>query len=213
MMRIVLPFALALAVSVPAPAAAPAFDTQAPVAYMMDLSSGRVLYDRAGDKEIPPASMAKMMTAHVAFRLIQQGKLKLDQTFTVRPETWKQWHSAGSTMFLGVNEQVSVENLLHGIVALSGNDACVVLAEGIAGTEPAFVEMMNAEAKRLGLTGSHFGTSNGWPDEGVTKVTAHDLAMLARATIEENAGSLQAFLRYAHLLLGQDRWRRRYQPG
>ncbi|MDR7157047.1 D-alanyl-D-alanine carboxypeptidase (penicillin-binding protein 5/6) [Sphingobium xenophagum] len=171
----------------PLTAAAPPYSSEAPIAYMKDLSSGAVLYNKGGDTRIPPASMAKMMTAHVAFRLIQRGELKLDTMFTVRPETWKQWHGpqAGSTMFLSAGEQVSVENLLHGIVTLSGNDACVVLAEGIAGTEQAFVAQMNEEAKRLGLKNSHFGTSNGWPDEGVTYVTAEDLASLAQATIEE----------------------------
>lgn len=178
------------AVAVPTTAIAvqaPTYDSAAPVAYMIDLSSGRMLFSRDADRPIPPASMAKMMTAHVAFRLIQQGKLKLDTKFTVRPETWARWHgpAAGSTMFLSVNEQVSVENLLHGIVTLSGNDACVVLAEGIAGTEEAFVQMMNEEARRMGLKNSRFGTSNGWPDEGRTQVTARDLAAIARATIEE----------------------------
>lgn len=166
---------------------APPYESAAPVAFMIDLSSGRILYERNADQHIPPASMAKMMTTHVAFRLIQQGKLKLDQKFTVRPETWQKWHgpAAGSTMFLSPNEQVSVDDLLHGIVTLSGNDACVVLAEGIAGTEPAFVQMMNAEAERLGLRKSRFGNSNGWPDEGYTRVTARDLARLAEATIVE----------------------------
>ncbi len=193
-MRKYLSIAAALVFVMPAArAAAPAYDSSAPIAYMIDLSSGRVLYDRQGEKQIPPASMAKMMTAHVAFRLIQQGKLKLDQSFTMRPETWKKWHSQGSTMFLAVNEPVSVENLLHGIVTLSGNDACVVLAEGIAGTEESFVDLMNAEARRLGLTGSRFGNSNGWPDEGRTVVTARDLAKLAAATISETPDLYKQF--------------------
>lgn len=174
---------------------APPYDSAAPIAYMIDLSSGRVLYDRNSTKQMPPASLAKMMTTHVAFRLIQQGKLKLDTKFTVRPETWEKWHgpAAGSTMFLSPNEQVTVSNLLHGIITLSGNDACVVLAEGIAGTEPAFVQMMNEEARRMGLKDSVFGTSNGWPDEGVTHVTARDLATIAKATIQETPDLYKQF--------------------
>ncbi|MBS0504981.1 MAG: D-alanyl-D-alanine carboxypeptidase [Proteobacteria bacterium] len=175
-----------IALATPSIAAAPPFDTPAPIAYMIDLSSEAELYAKDADRRIPPASMAKMMTVYVAFDMIRKGELKPGQMFTVRPETWAKWHgpAAGSTMFLSPNEQVSVENLLYGIVTLSGNDACVVLAEGIAGTEEAFVQRMNDAAKKLGLTNSHFGTSNGWPDEGRTYVTARDLAKLAAATIE-----------------------------
>jgi serine-type D-Ala-D-Ala carboxypeptidase (penicillin-binding protein 5/6) len=171
-----------------APAKAPPFETPAPIAYMIDLSSGAVLLAKDADRRIPPASMAKMMTTNVAFELIDRGDLALSKMCTVRPETWKQWHgpAAGSTMFLSPGEQVSVENLLHGIVTLSGNDASVVLAECIAGTEQAFANVMNENAKRLGLTNSHFGNSNGWPDEGRTYVTARDLATLARAEIENH---------------------------
>jgi D-alanyl-D-alanine carboxypeptidase (penicillin-binding protein 5/6) len=173
--------------SMPATAAAPPFETTAPVAYMIDLASGAVLYAKDPDRRIPPASMAKMMTTHLAFHLIKRGELQLARMCEVRPETWRQWHGpqAGSTMFLSPGEQVSVENLLHGIVTLSGNDASVVLAECIAGTEPAFAALMTAEAKRLGMTNSAFGNSNGWPDEGRTYSTARDLATLAKATIEE----------------------------
>lgn len=188
--------ALSLLLSSPAAAIqAPPYESAAPIAYMVDLSSGKVLYDKDSTRQMPPASMAKMMTTHVAFRLIKEGRLRLDQKFTVRPETWAKWHgaAAGSTMFLSVNEQVSVENLLHGIVTLSGNDACVVLAEGIAGTEQAFVQMMNAEARRMGLKNSRFGTSNGWPDEGYTQVTARDLAAIARTTIEQTPDLYRKF--------------------
>jgi D-alanyl-D-alanine carboxypeptidase (penicillin-binding protein 5/6) len=183
------------AIALPATAAAPPFDTVAPVAYMVDLSSGAVLYSKDPDRRIPPASMAKMMTTHLAFHLIKEGKLKLNQVCTVRPETWRQWHGpqAGSTMFLSPGEQVSVENLLHGIVTLSGNDASVVLAECIAGTEPAFAARMTAEAKRLGMNNSRFGNSNGWPDEGATFTTARDLATLAKASIEETPDLYKAF--------------------
>jgi D-alanyl-D-alanine carboxypeptidase (penicillin-binding protein 5/6) len=180
-------FLLLAAVALPGRAAPPPFDTPAPIAFMKDLSSGAILYAKDADRRIPPASMAKMMTVYVAFDLIKKGELKLNQMLTVRPETWRQWHgpSAGSTMFLSPGEQVSVENLLYGIVTLSGNDACVVLAEGISGTEPAFAALMNRRAKEIGLANSHFGNSNGWPDEGVTYVTARDLATLAEATIRQ----------------------------
>ena len=171
-----------------AAAKAPPFETPAPVAFLIDLSSGAVLLSKDADRRMPPASMAKMMTTEVAFELIDKGQLPLTKTCTVRPETWQKWHGpqAGSTMFLSVNEQVSVENLLHGIVTLSGNDASVVLAECIAGTEEAFAGQMNALAKQLGLTNSQFGNSNGWPDEGRTFVTARDLATLARASVERH---------------------------
>jgi D-alanyl-D-alanine carboxypeptidase (penicillin-binding protein 5/6) len=178
--------AAALTLSTAAPAKAPPFDTPARVAYLIDLSSGAILLSKNADVRMPPASMAKMMTTNVAFELIKKGDLKTDKMCTVRSETWQKWHGpqAGSTMFLSPNEQVSVDELLKGIITLSGNDASVVLAECIAGTEEAFTNIMNENAKRLGLTNSHFGNSNGWPDEGRTYVTARDLATLARAEIE-----------------------------
>jgi D-alanyl-D-alanine carboxypeptidase (penicillin-binding protein 5/6) len=183
------------ALTIPAVAAAPPFETAAPVAHMLDLSSGAVLYSKDADRRIPPASMAKMMTTHLAFHMIKRGEVKLNQMCQVRPETWRQWHgpAAGSTMFLSAGENVSVENLIHGIVTLSGNDATVVLAECIAGTEPAFVALMNAEAKRLGMTNSNFGNTNGWPDEGRTFTTARDLTKLAAATIQETPELYKAF--------------------
>ncbi len=188
MRKIALSSIAAIAIATPGIAAAPPFDTPAPVAFMTDLSSGATLYAKDADRRMPPASMAKMMTAYVAFDLIKKGELKLSDTATVSPETWKKWHGpqAGSTMFLSVNENVSVENLLYGIIVLSGNDACVVLAEKIAGSEEAFTNLMNQRAKELGLANSHFGTSNGWPDEGRTYVTARDLAKLATATIQNH---------------------------
>jgi D-alanyl-D-alanine carboxypeptidase (penicillin-binding protein 5/6) len=180
--------AASLLVATAAPAAAPQFDTPAKVAYLIDLSSGATLYAKNADVPMPPASMAKMMTTDIAFELIDKGQLPLNKLCTVRPETWQKWHgpAAGSTMFLSANEQVSVENLLKGIVTLSGNDASVVLAECIAGTEQAFTDQMNALGKRIGLTNSHFGTANGWPDNGVTYVSARDLATLARWEIEHH---------------------------
>jgi len=180
--------AASLLLATAAPAAAPQFDTPAKVAYLIDVSSGATLYAKNADVRMPPASMAKMMTTDVAFELIDKGQLPLNKMCTVRPETWQKWHgpAAGSTMFLSPNEQVSVENLLKGIVTLSGNDASVVLAECIAGTEQAFTDQMNSLGKKIGLTNSHFGTANGWPDNGVTYVSARDLATLARYEIENH---------------------------
>ena len=183
---------VAIAATCPA-VAAPDYQTPAPVAYLQDLSSGAILYAKDADRRMPPASMAKMMTVYVAFDMIKSGELKLQQKFPVRPETWRAWHSQGSTMFLGVGEEVSVDDLLKGIVTLSGNDACVVLAEGISGTESAFTDRMNRAAAKLGLTNSHFGTSNGWPDKGATYVTARDLAKLASATIKDHPDLYKRF--------------------
>lgn len=183
---------VAIAATCPA-VAAPDYQTPAPVAYLQDLSSGAILYAKDADRRMPPASMAKMMTVYVAFDVIKSGELKLNQKFPVRPETWRAWHSQGSTMFLGVGEEPSVDDLLKGIVTLSGNDACVVLAEGISGTESAFTDRMNRAAAKLGLANSHFGTSNGWPDEGRTYVTARDLAKLASATITDHPDLYKRF--------------------
>jgi D-alanyl-D-alanine carboxypeptidase (penicillin-binding protein 5/6) len=189
--------------AVPAPAAAPQFDTTAPIAYLVDVNSGAVLFSRDPDRRFPPASLAKMMTSEVAFELIDSGQLPLNKMCTVRPETWQKWHSQGSTMFLSVNEQVSVENLLKGIITLSGNDASVVLAECIAGTEGAFTDQMNALAHKLGMNNSHFGTANGWPDEGVTYVTARDLATLAEATIQHHPKLYKEFYGLPNFTWGQ----------
>ncbi len=166
-------------------AARPQYESAAPIAYMVDLASGAVLIDKRSRQKIPPASMAKMMTAYVVFELIASGKLKPETKFTVLPETWKDWNNKGSTMFLKSGEKVTVTDLLHGVVTLSGNDAAITLAEGITGSEAAFVARMNRTAKNLGMKDSHFGTANGWPDNGRTITTAHDLAVLGARTIQD----------------------------
>lgn len=165
--------------------ARPHFESGAPIAYMVDMASGAVLFDKNSKRKIPPASMAKMMTTYVVFDLIHRGKLKPDQKFNVNPDSWQKWNNTGSTMFLKPNERVSVANLLHGVVTLSGNDAAVVLAEGVSGSEAGFVLLMNAKARQLGMTESHFGTANGWPDSGRTVTTAQDLALLGARTIHD----------------------------
>ena len=175
------------ALSLPATAAAPPFETASQVAYMVDLSSGAILFAKDADRRMPPASMAKMMATHVAFDLIKRGQLNPQRMCTVRPETWQRWHgpAAGSTMFLSPGQEVKVSDLLHGIVTLSGNDATVVLAECISGTEAAFVALMNQQSRAMGLTNSHWGNPVGWPDNGVTYTTARDLATLAAGTIRD----------------------------
>ena len=164
--------------------AAQGYDTAAPIAFMKDLTTGTVLFAKGADAPMPPASMGKMMSVYTAFGMIARGQVSLDQKIAVRPETWTKWHSQGSTMFLGVGEQPTVRDLLSGIVTLSGNDACVVLAEGIAGTEANYVALMNREAARIGLKHSHFMNTNGWPDPQ-EYVTARDLATLAERTIRD----------------------------
>lgn len=169
-----------------APIAPVVYDSAAPVAFLIDFSSGATLYARDADRRIPTASMAKMMTAWVAFEAIKAGKLKPKQTIVVSDAIWKKWNNTGSSMFLKVRDKVSVESLLHGILTVSGNDASVVLAEGMAGTEAKFARRMTAEAERLGMKNSRFGTANGWPDKGETYSTAHDLALLANRIITDH---------------------------
>ena len=159
------------------------------VAYLIDLSSGAVLYAKNADTRMPPASMAKMMTTEVAFELIDKGQLPLEQDVHGAPrdlaEVARARRPARPCSCRPTSRSAS-RICCKGIVTLSGNDASVVLAECIAGTEQAFAEQMNALGKKLGLTNSHFGNANGWPDEGVTYVTARDLATLARAEIENH---------------------------
>ena len=168
------------------PAGAQPFQTRAPVAYMVDVTSGKVLFAQNADRRIEPASMTKMMTAFVVFDLVATGKLSLDQKVTVRADTWKRWHGArgGSTMFLTPGESISIADLLTGLLTVSGNDAAYVLAEGVSGSSGAFVDVMNAKAAEIGLSGSHFASPNGWPDGRATYSTAHDLARLATLTIQ-----------------------------
>ena len=158
--------------------AAPTYESAAPIAYMTDLSSGAVLFEKNADKQIPPASMAKMMTVYVAFDQIKEGKLKLDRKADIQRSTWEKWRGQGSTMFLMPDDKPTIKDLLHGVITLSGNDASVVLAEAIGGTEDNFAQIMTKTANRIGMKNSRFGNSTGWPDEGKTLVTARDLGIL-----------------------------------
>lgn len=165
------------------PTAAPPPEDEVPIALLVDLTSGQVLHQRNADRRFVPASITKVMTLFRAFELIAAGKLVPAQTFTMRDETWREWSGKGSTMWIGAGEPVSVHDMLTGIANVSANDAAAALAEGQAGSVDAWVAAMNEEARRLGMTQSHFGTPNGWPDEGRTFTTAHDLVKLARAMI------------------------------
>lgn len=189
----VLPLLLAVCALVPAepahalPSAAsrvvPAVPTtaEAPVALLIDLGSGQVLHARNPDRRFMPASVTKVMTLYLAFELIEQRRLDPRQVFMMSPAVAADWRRKGSTMFLDMGERVRVDDLLLGIANVSANDGAAVLAEGQAGSLGAWTAAMNRTALGLGMTGSHFGTPNGWPDEGRTFTTANDLAKLARA--------------------------------
>lgn len=156
---------------------------EVPIALMIDLSSGQTLYSREPDRRFMPASITKVMTAFTAFELIDAGKIKPEQLVLVDAQTWTDWHGVGSTMFLALNQRVSIDALLHGVTTVSANDGAAVLGQGIAGSLPKWNALMNAKAREIGMRNSHFGTPNGWMDEGRTFVTARDLATLASAMI------------------------------
>lgn len=178
--------------AVPARAAGPAREpvqaalptaAEAPVALLVDLSSGQVLHTRNPGRRFMPASVTKAMTLYLAFELIEAGRLDPAQVFVMSPVIARDWRRKGSTMFLDMGERVRVDDLLLGIANVSANDGAAVLAEGQAGSVAAWTAAMNQTARMLGMTGSHFGTPNGWPDEGRTFTTAQDLVALARALI------------------------------
>ena len=166
------------------PAAAQRFETRAEHALLMDAETDTILFQKAADVAMPPASMAKLMTMAVVFDAIKSGRLSLDTEFEVSENAWRNGgaNSGGSTMFAKLGSTISVEDLMHGVIIQSGNDACITIAEGMAGTERTFADLMNAEARKLGLTGSHFTNSTGLPDPD-QYVTAMDLARLAKHII------------------------------
>ncbi|WP_299192624.1 D-alanyl-D-alanine carboxypeptidase family protein [uncultured Erythrobacter sp.] len=168
-------------------------DSDAPIAMLVDVTSGQVLHARNIDRRFVPASITKVMTLFHAFELVDEGKLDPAQVLTMRDETWREWNGEGSTMWINAGDTVPVESLLMGIANISANDASIMLAEGHAGSVAAWVDAMNERARGLAMTGSHFGTPNGWPDEGRTFTTARDLVTLAEAMIE---GHPEKYARY-----------------
>lgn len=169
-----------------ATAFAEAIDIEAREYVLIDFQTGAVLGEKNADERMPPSSMSKLMTAYMVFERLKSGQLSLDDEMTVSENAWKLGGAAsgGSTMFLNPNDRVKVEDLLRGMIIQSGNDACIVLAEGIAGSEEAFAEAMTAKAKEIGLTGSHFMNATGLPHPE-HYMTPKDLSILARRLITE----------------------------
>jgi serine-type D-Ala-D-Ala carboxypeptidase (penicillin-binding protein 5/6) len=162
------------------------FDGDAPTAILIEASSGSVLFEKNADELRAPSSMMKLMTAEVVFHAIKQGEVKLTDEYRISENAWRKGGapSGGSTMFAAIHSKVSVDDLLHGAIIQSGNDACIALAEGMAGNERTFAtENMTKRARELGLSQSTFGNSNGLPDPG-NKMTVRELAKLARYLIQ-----------------------------
>ncbi|MDC6463847.1 D-alanyl-D-alanine carboxypeptidase [Candidatus Pelagibacter ubique] len=161
-----------------------AFDVKARTAILQDYLSGEILFEKDADKSIYPASMTKIMTAIIAFDLIRSGDLSLDEKFLVSENAWRLSSAGYSSMFIMVGDEVSVENLLKGIIIASGNDACVALAEGIAGTEDEFAVMMTAKAKEIGMNNTNFANSSGINDtENLS--TVRDIMLMSNYLIKE----------------------------
>jgi serine-type D-Ala-D-Ala carboxypeptidase (penicillin-binding protein 5/6) len=177
---------LAFAFLLAAPAAqAQTFDTTAPHVLLMDHETGTVLMERAADEPTGPASLVKIMTAEIVFHAVKEGHLSLDDEFTVSEYAWRTGgaRSGGSTMFAELGSQISVGDLLRGMLVQSGNDAAIVLAEGMAGTELAFADLMNQRARELGMRDSVFRNASGLPDPE-QHVTMRDMVILARHILE-----------------------------
>jgi D-alanyl-D-alanine carboxypeptidase (penicillin-binding protein 5/6) len=166
---------------------------EAPIALMLDLDSGQVLFSREADRRFMPASIVKVMSAFVAFERIENRSLTLEQTVPVRLETFELWSGVGSTMFIPQDAAPTIDELLHAITTISANDGAIVLAEGVAGSVEAWVAEMNEKAQELGMANSHFHTPNGWMDEGKTFTTAEDLGALASAMIRRHPSKYGRF--------------------
>jgi serine-type D-Ala-D-Ala carboxypeptidase (penicillin-binding protein 5/6) len=179
----------ASAIAAPNPVSGPkameGFQTAAAHAILIDAESGTVLFEKGADDLIPPASLSKLMTAEVVFNLIKQEKIKPTQEYIVSTNAWRRGGapSRTSSMFIPIHSKVSVDDLLHGVIIQSANDACIALAEGISGTEGEFAQLMTARAREIGLTKSTFGNSNGLPDPRQL-MTSRELAKLARHIIQ-----------------------------
>ena len=160
-----------------------AFDIKARTVILQDYLSGQILYEKDADKSIYPASMTKIMTAIVAFDLIKSGDLKLDDKFTISEKAWRLSRPANSSMFIMINDEITVENLLKGIIIVSGNDACVALAEGIAGSEEAFASLMTSKALEIGMSSTNFTNASGLNDPNNVS-TVRDILIMSNYLIK-----------------------------
>ena len=160
---------------------AQALDTAARSAMVVDMSSGAILLEKNVDAPLPPASMSKLMTLNMVFEALQQGRLSLDEKFRVSVKAWKM---GGSKMFVREGDRIRIEDLIRGVVIHSGNDACVVLAEGLAGSEDAFAQQMTERARELGMEQSVFANSTGWPHPD-HKMSARDLIFLTERMVND----------------------------
>ena len=157
------------------------FETAARAAFLIDLETDQILYEKNADQPIPPASMSKLMTAYMVLEQLEDGRLKMDDTLPISEKAWKK---GGSKMFVEVGKRARIDDLLRGIIVLSGNDACIVVAEGLAGSEENFARDMTEKGREIGLTDSTFMNASGWPHPE-HRMTARDLATLARRLIED----------------------------
>jgi D-alanyl-D-alanine carboxypeptidase (penicillin-binding protein 5/6) len=165
----------------PPPTVVGGIDTQAKHALILEVETGAVLLDKFAEERIPPASMSKVMTAYLVFDYLKQGRAKLEDELPVSEQAWR---TGGSKMFVPIGSRIKIDDLLRGMIIQSGNDACVVLAEGLAGSLANFIDQMNEKAKQIGLKDSHFANVDGLPDPD-HYMTARDLATLAVRTIED----------------------------
>ncbi|MFO1203693.1 MAG: D-alanyl-D-alanine carboxypeptidase family protein [Tabrizicola sp.] len=161
-----------------------AFETAATAAWVYDMTTGTVLMDKNADQPVPPASMSKLMTINMLFEALKDGRVTMDTTFAVSDKAVQMTRDGGSTMMLQHDDRPTVEELIHGMIINSGNDACVVVAEGLAGTEEAFAEQMTARAPALGMTASTFANASGWPDPN-HRMSMRDLGILGKRLIED----------------------------
>ena len=178
--------ALVLVALFAAPAVAQRFDTSAPQALLMDADTGTILLAKETSTKIPPASLAKLMTMEVVFNRLKEGSLSLTDKFFVSENAWRKGgaNSGGSTMFAKLNSEIALEDLIKGVIVQSANDGCIIIAEGLAGTEETFANLMNERARKIGLANSYFTNSTGLPDEA-QYVSVADLARLAQHIIRE----------------------------